>query len=83
MPHPGCEQCKIFLDAAAAAISAHAQALAKLSEAVGGDVEVGLAAMEKAVRSTRLECDLAVEKYEYHKSAHELKVMSAGSKMPD
>ena len=75
----GCELCKILLDRAALAISAHARAVARLAGAVGESSEADLSVMEFTVRTARIEHELAVTEYEVHRASHEMKVMTAGS----
>lgn len=79
MPEKGCEQCKVLLDEAAAAISAHAKAVARLADAVGVNPSGVLTKLETEVHSTSLAREAAVLQYETHISAHELKIMTAGS----
>lgn len=78
----GCERCRILLAEASNAISAHAGALSLLAEAVaaGGSLEV--AQLETAIHALSGGREIAIENYENHRSAHELKVMTAGSRNP-
>ena len=75
-----CEQCRILLKEASGAISAHAGAVSLLAEAVSLSESLSsLDRLEEAVRATSVAREIAVEEYENHRSAHELKVMTAGS----
>jgi hypothetical protein len=79
MGQTGCELCRILLEEAATAISAHAKAIADLAGAVGESSSAALTPLEAAVRDTRAALEIAVERYENHQSTHELRVMTAGS----
>lgn len=80
MGEGNCEQCRILLEKAAEAISAHAKAISDLAEGVGRSFEVSASALlERAASTTGILVEKAVERYENHRSTHELKVMTAGS----
>jgi hypothetical protein len=79
MPHKWCEECKILLDDAANAISAHANAIARLEEAVRSNPEAALTAFESAVRATGRVREICVGQYEDHRAYHEVRAMAAGS----
>jgi hypothetical protein len=79
MGQKGCEQCRILLEGAGTAISAHAKAIADLAGAVGDSPDATLGPLEAAVRDTSAALESAVERYENHQSTHELKGMTAGS----
>jgi hypothetical protein len=79
MGQSGCERCRILLEEAATAISAHAKAIADLAGAVGDSPDAALTPLEAVVRDTGAALEIAVERHENHQSTHELKVMTAGS----
>jgi hypothetical protein len=55
------------------------RSVAELSEAVRSGFDVRWVTLEEAIRTARTARELAVEQYESHRSAHELKVIGAGS----
>ena len=80
MSEGSCEQCRILLNEVSRAISAHVAAVSLLAEAVSlGEPVSLLDRLKEAVRATSTARETAVERYENHVSAHQLKVMAAGS----
>ena len=81
MSEENCEQCRILLNEAFSAISAHGGAVSLLAEAVGlGEPVNSLDRLKEAVRATNTARETAVERCENHISVHQLKVMTAGSR---
>ena len=81
MSEGDCERCRILLKEASSAISAHVGTVSLLAEAVSLSEPVNLLdRLKEAVRATSTARETAVECYENHRSAHELKVMTAGSR---
>ncbi len=84
MSEGDCELCRIFFAEASAAICAHAGAVSALAEAVTCNAsEDSLDTIEEAARATGFALEIAVERYQNHRSAHELKVMRAGRGFPE
>jgi hypothetical protein len=84
MGEGACERCKILLDEASSAISAHVAALSLLAEAVSlSETADSLNRLKEAVRATSAARQVIVERYKNHRSAHELKVMTAVSGFPE
>jgi hypothetical protein len=79
MAEAGCKVCKILLDRAADAISAHASAVARLEQSVSANPESNLSELESVVDATRLMRETAVIHYELHRSDHGSKTRTAGS----
>jgi hypothetical protein len=80
MSEGNCEQCRILLNEVSSAISAHVATVSLLAEAVSLSEPVSLLdRLRETVRATSSARETAVERYENHVSAHQLKVMTAGS----
>ena len=80
MSEGACERCRILLDEASRAISAHVTAVSLLAEAVSlREPTDSIDRLKETVRAMSAARQMAVECYENHRSAHELKVMTAGS----
>jgi len=79
-----CERCRILLKEASSAISSHVAAVSLLAEAVSlSEPAASLHRLKEAVRATSTAREITVEHYENHRSAHQLKVMTAGSRFPE
>jgi hypothetical protein len=84
MSEGACERCRILLDEASSAISAHVAAVSLLAEAVSlSETANSINRLREAVRATSAARQVTVECYENHRTAHELKVMTAGSGFPE
>jgi hypothetical protein len=84
MSEGDCERCRTLLREASNAISSHVAAVSLLSEAVSLSEPARLIdRLKEAVRATSTAREYAVERYENHRSAHQLKVMTAGSRFPE
>jgi hypothetical protein len=84
MSEGDCERCRILLREASSAISAHVGAVSLLAEAVSlCEALDSLNRLKEAVRATSAAREITVERYENHRSAHQLKVMTAGSRFPE
>jgi uncharacterized protein YycO len=80
MSEGDCKKCRILLSEASSAISAHVGAVSLLAEAVSlSESRNSLGRLEAAISATSVAREIAVERYENHRLAHELKVMTAGS----
>jgi len=74
----------MLLRAASRAISAHAAAVSLVAEATS--LSESPETRDRLVAAARATCrarESAVERYENHRSAHELKVMTAGFGFPE
>ncbi len=84
MSEGACERCRMLLDEASSAISAHVAAVSLLAEAVSLSETAGsIDQLQQAVRATSAARQMTIECYENHKVAHELKVRGAGSGFPE
>jgi hypothetical protein len=80
MSEGDCELCRILFAEASAAISSHVGAVSALGGAVSSNASPDLLDnLEEAACATGCALEMAVERYQNHRSAHELKVMVAGS----
>jgi len=84
MSEGDCERCRILLKEASSAISSHVAAASLLAEAVSLSEPAGsLDRLKEAVRASSTAREVTIEQYENHRSAHQLKVMTAGSRFPE
>jgi hypothetical protein len=84
MSEGACGQCRILLEEASRAISAHVAAISLLAEAVSlREAADSIDRLMETVRAASTARQMTVERYENHRSAHELKVMTAGSGFPE
>jgi hypothetical protein len=84
MSEGDCKQCRILLGEASRVISAHLAAVSRLSEAIQADDSVILTnRLRETVRITSAAREVVIERYENHRSDHQLKVMTAGFKFPE
>jgi hypothetical protein len=84
MSEGDCKPCRSLVDEASRAISAHVTAVSLLGDAVSlSETAESINRLKEAVRATSAARQIAVECYENHRAAHELKVMTAGSRFPE
>jgi hypothetical protein len=78
MSEGNCEQCRILLNEVSSATCAHLATVSLLAEAVSLGEPVNLLdRLKEAIRATSAAREIAVERYENHRCAHELKVIAA------
>jgi hypothetical protein len=83
MSEGACERCRILLGEASRAISAHLAAVSRLSEAIRtGDSVILTDRLRETIRVNSTAREVAVGRYENHRSDHQLKVMTAGFQFP-
>jgi hypothetical protein len=84
MSEGDCKHCRTLLGEASRAISSHLTAISRFEEAIRESDSVILTdRLRETVRVTSTAREVAVERYENHKSEHQLKVMTVGSRLSD